>query len=53
MTTENENGGSGTDTTMNINTDENMSGTSHLNEPVVQEDQVEKMESEIRELKDK
>lgn len=44
--------GSG-DTTMNINTDESMSGTSHLNEPVTQEDEVEKMQAEIRDLKDK
>lgn len=48
-----ENGAGGADTTMNINTDENMSGTSHLNEPVTQEDQVERLEGEIREQKDK
>jgi molecular chaperone GrpE len=48
-----ENGSGGTDTTMNINTDENISGTSHLNEPVTQEDEVEKMQAEIRDLKDK
>jgi Molecular chaperone GrpE (heat shock protein) len=38
---------------MNINTDENISGTSHLNEPVSQEDEVEKLKREIEELKDK
>lgn len=48
-----ENGSGGADTTMNINTDENISGTSHLNEPVAQEDEVEKMQAEIRDLKDK
>jgi molecular chaperone GrpE len=48
-----ENGAGGAESTMNINTDENISGTSHLNEPVAQEDQVEKLESEVRELKDK
>jgi len=55
MTTENnhENGNGGAESTMNINTDENMGGTSHLNEPVTQEDQVEKLEAEIRDQKDK
>lgn len=38
---------------MNINTDENISGTSHLNEPVSQEDEVAKLNREIEELKDK
>jgi molecular chaperone GrpE len=41
------------ESTMNINTDENMSGTSHLNEPVTQEDEIEKVEEELREQKDK
>jgi molecular chaperone GrpE len=48
-----ENGSGGADTTMNINTDENISGTTHLNDPMAQEDQVEKLENEVRELKDK
>lgn len=38
---------------MDINTDESISGTSHLNEPVANEDEVEKLKSEISELKDK
>lgn len=53
MTTDSGKENGGTDTTMNINTDENMGGTSHLNEPVTQEDEVEKMQAEIRDLKDK
>lgn len=48
--TVNENG---TNAGMDINTDESISGTSHLNEPVANEDEVEKMKSEIAELKDK
>lgn len=47
-----ENGNGGAETTMNINTDENISGTTHLNEPI-QEGQLEKLENEVRELKDK
>jgi molecular chaperone GrpE len=38
---------------MDINTDESISGTSHLNEPVTSEDEVEKLKSEVAELKDK
>jgi molecular chaperone GrpE len=38
---------------MDINTDESISGTSHLNEPVANEDEVEKLKAEIAELKDK
>jgi len=53
-----ENGAGAADTTMNINTDENISGTSHLNEPVEndsaeQEGMVEKLENELNEQKDK
>lgn len=48
--TVNENG---TNAGMDINTDESISGTSHLNEPVANEDEIEKMKSEIAELKDK
>ena len=38
---------------MDINTDESISGTSHLNEPVTSEDEVEKLKAEVQELKDK
>lgn len=48
-----KNGMGGNDTTMNINTDENISGTSHLNEPVTQEDEIGKLGSELNEQKDK
>ncbi len=41
------------DQPMDINTDENIGGTNHLNEPVVQEDELEKMRAEIGSLKDK
>lgn len=43
----------GTNAGMDINTDESISGTSHLNEPVASEDEVEKLKAEIAELKDK
>src|SRR5262245_25409659 len=38
---------------MDINTDESISGSSHLNEPVGCEDEVEKLKAEVQELKDK
>lgn len=38
---------------MDINTDESISGSSHLNEPVTSEDEVEKLRSEVAEFKDK
>ena len=38
---------------MNINADENMPGTSHLNDPVQEEGETEKLKSEIQEQKDK
>ncbi len=38
---------------MDINADENAAGTSHLNEPVADENQVEKLEAELKEQKDK
>ena len=38
---------------MDINTDENLSGTSHLNEPVTNESEVEKLKEEMEEMKDK
>ncbi len=59
MTTDNgkernyDNGSEDTETTMNINTDENISGSAQLDEPVSQEDQVEKVQAELREMKDK
>lgn len=43
----------GTNAGMDINTDESISGTSHLNEPVANEDEVGKLQAEIAELKDK
>ncbi|TMI66429.1 MAG: nucleotide exchange factor GrpE [Bacteroidetes bacterium] len=38
---------------IDINTDENMSGTSHLNEPVAEESEIEKLRAELAEMKDK
>lgn len=38
---------------MDINTDENLSGTSHLNEPVTNESEVEKLKEELEEMRDK
>jgi molecular chaperone GrpE len=38
---------------MDINTDENQSGTSHLNEPVTEESELEKLKAELEESKDK
>lgn len=38
---------------MDINTDESISGSSHLNEPVACEDEIEKLKAEIAEQKDK
>jgi molecular chaperone GrpE len=38
---------------MNINTDDNVSGTSHLNEPVTEEPEIEKLRVELVEMKDK
>src|SRR4051812_11504886 len=39
--------------TMDINTDSDVPGTSHLNEPVINDTEVEKLQGEIAELKDK
>jgi molecular chaperone GrpE len=36
-----------------VNADENMGGTTHLNEPVADEDEMEKLKSELEEAKDK
>jgi len=38
---------------LDINTDENQSGTSHLNEPVSEESELEKVRAELEEIKDK
>lgn len=43
----------GAENVLDINTDESMSGTSHLNEPVANEDEIEKLRAEINGLKDK
>ena len=43
----------GADKLVDINTDENISGTNHLNEPVANEDEMEKLRAEIGSLKDK
>lgn len=40
-------------TDIDINTDENQSGTSHLNEPVGEESELEKVKAELEETKDK
>lgn len=39
--------------TLDINTDENAAGTSHLNEPVAEENELEKLQAEVQEQKDK
>jgi molecular chaperone GrpE len=38
---------------IDINTDENLSGSSHLNEPVAEESELEKIKAELEEQKDK
>lgn len=38
---------------IDINTDESLSGTSHLNEPVTEETEIEKLKAELQEQKDK
>jgi molecular chaperone GrpE len=38
---------------MELNSDENISGSTHLNEPVEEESEVEKLKSELEEAKDK
>ncbi|HUR67420.1 MAG TPA: nucleotide exchange factor GrpE [Chitinophagaceae bacterium] len=38
---------------MNINTDENLSGTTHLNEPVEEESELERLRTELEEMNDK
>jgi len=39
--------------TIDINTDETLSGTTHLNEPVAEETELEKLKDELEESKDK
>lgn len=50
---EKENGMPETNTGIDINTDENLSGTTHLNEPVAEESELEKLRAELEESKDK
>ena len=38
---------------VDINTDENQNGTTHLNEPVAEESEMEKLKAELEEAKDK
>lgn len=38
---------------IDINTDENLSGTTHLNEPVSEESELEKLKAELKELNDR
>lgn len=38
---------------IDINTDESVSGSTHLNEPVANEDEIEKLQSQVQELKEK
>ena len=42
-----------TEINFGINADENMSGTTHLNEPVANESDMEKLQAELEEMKDK
>ncbi len=39
--------------TIDINTDDSISGSTHLNEPVANEDEIGKLKSEVQELKEK
>ncbi|HEX7905227.1 MAG TPA: nucleotide exchange factor GrpE [Chitinophagaceae bacterium] len=50
---EQENNQSGANIGFDINTDENQQGTTHLNDPVVEESEVEKLKAELEESKDK
>lgn len=43
----------GNDTGVDINTDENISGNSHLNEPVEEESEVEKLKQRVDDLNDR
>lgn len=50
---EKENGAPEANTGIDINTDENQSGTTHLNEPVAEESDLEKVRAELEESRDK
>jgi len=50
---EKENGAPESNTGIDINTDESLSGTTHLNEPVAEESELEKVRAELGESKDK
>lgn len=52
-TKESNNQALGEEASIDINTDESMSGTTHLNEPVADETELEKLKEEIAQLKDK
>lgn len=43
----------GAETAMDINTDENISGTAHLSNPLGDDDEVEKLKADLQEMKDK
>lgn len=49
----NDNGTPESNAGLDINTDENLSGTTHLNEPVAEESELEKVRAELEESKDK
>lgn len=42
-----------TEGSMDINADENMSGSTHLNDPVTEESEIEKLRNELADMKDK
>lgn len=48
-----ENGQNTAPTDFNINTDENMAGSQHLNDPVAEESEMEKLKEQINELNDR
>ncbi len=47
------NGSAENQSTIDINTDENLNGTTYLNEPVAEESELEKLKTELEESKDK
>lgn len=51
--TENESFSQDNGSTIDINTDESVSGSTHLNEPVANENEIEKLKTEVQELKEK
>jgi molecular chaperone GrpE len=50
---EQTNNASENSTTFDINTDENQNGSTHLNEPVAEESEIEKLKTDLAEEKDK